>query len=223
MYATSPEFDSEYYYEYPSIVQEIKNVASAHGFKGEYEVEGPCWWTEPEAEAREWGIWYSDIVAAKYHARGIVMHLGMDVGVGIQGPSGYSSRSKIDSTIRNLCTLMEGARPITLPMEIQSTATNLKSYSFSLPDSSYLIAVWTDGIAVDDDPGITTTLVLHGFSDQWVTGIDVLYGFQQQMITDTEDEDLVIRNLMVKDYPIILHLVPTRYIFLPLVLKGYAH
>ena len=56
MYATSPEFDSEYYYEYPSIVQEIKNMASAHGFKGEYETDELFWWTEPESEALEWGV-----------------------------------------------------------------------------------------------------------------------------------------------------------------------
>jgi hypothetical protein len=75
---------------------------------------------------------------------------------------------------------------------------------------------------VDDDPGITTTLTLPGSSDQRATGIDVLYSFEQQVITDTEDGNLVIRNLLVKDYPIILRLAPTRYVFLPIVLKGYA-
>ncbi len=40
-----------------------------------------------------------------------------------------------------------------------------------------------------------------------VDEFDVLNGFEQQMITSTEDGNLVIRNLLVKDYPIILHLV----------------
>ena len=41
MYGASPQYDyyRQYYYDYPSIVEEIKNVASAHGFKGEYIAE----------------------------------------------------------------------------------------------------------------------------------------------------------------------------------------
>ena len=32
-------------------------------------------------------------------------------------------------------------------------------------------AVWTDGIAVDDNPGVEATIALHGFSAQKVIGI----------------------------------------------------
>jgi len=39
-------------------------------------------------------------------------------------------------------------------------------------------------------------------------GIDVLNGFEQELITNLEGGSLVIRNLLVKDYPIILHLTP---------------
>jgi hypothetical protein len=37
-----------------------------------------------------------------------------------------------------------------------------------------------------------------------VTGIDVFNGFEQELITENENGNLVIRNLLVKDYPIIL-------------------
>ena len=37
-------------------------------------------------------------------------------------------------------------------------------------------------------------------------GIDVLYGFEQELIAETENGNLVIGNLLVKDYPIILRL-----------------
>jgi hypothetical protein len=40
-------------------------------------------------------------------------------------------------------------------------------------------------------------------------------------MTDTVDGNLVIRDLLVKDYPIILRLSSTRYVFLPLLSKGY--
>jgi len=39
---------------------------------------------------------------------------------------------------------------------------------------------------------------------QTVTATDVLSGLEQEMLTDTEDGDLVIRGLLVKDCPIVL-------------------
>ena len=44
------------------------------------------------------------------------------------------------------------------------------------------------------------------FVAQKVIGIDVLHGFEQELIAETENGNLVIRNLLVKDYPIILRL-----------------
>ena len=57
-------------------------------------------------------------------------------------------------------------------------------------------------------------------SDTTVTGIDVLQGYEQELVASEEGGNLVIRDLLVKDYPIILRLSPTRYVFLPAVLKG---
>lgn len=51
--------------------------------------------------------------------------------------------------------------------------------------------------------------------------IDVLYGYQQQVITGTVDGNLVIRDLLVNDYPVLLRLRSTKRIFLPSVLKGH--
>ena len=134
------------------------------------------------------------------------MHLGMDVRVGLGG--WRSDQPSSMTTIRNLCTIMAGDKPISLPLEVQSKARNIKSYSFSLPNGDRLIALWTDGVAVDADPGVEATLLLPGFSSQKVTGIDVLNNFEQQMVTDTETGNQVIHKLLVKDYPIILRLMP---------------
>lgn len=135
------------------------------------------------------------------------MHLGMDVSVTNNStPSAFSSRRFTDAAITNLCTIMAGAEAISLPLEIEIDATNVMSYSFSLSNGDYLVALWTDGVAVDDDPGISTTLTLPDFSIGEVLGIDVLYGFEQELITETENGNLVISNLLVKDYPTILRL-----------------
>jgi hypothetical protein len=150
-------------------------------------------------------------VAAKYFGRGIFMHLGMDVTVGVGGGN---------NVVRNLCTVMAGAEAAKLPVEIQTTLTNTVSYTFSLPNGDRLVALWANGVAAEYDAGVTATLTFPDLSDAEVRGIDVLYGFEQQVVTSEQDGNLVIRSLLVKDYPIVLRLGATRRVFLPLVLKG---
>jgi hypothetical protein len=199
----SPEYSS-YYYDYPDIVQQIKDAATANGFQGKYRADEvtyrspDCPWCFPG------DFLNTNITAAKYYARAIILHLGMDMDVGI----GASSSSRVESfeAVRNLCTLMAGAKPAKFPVEIQGEATNIVSYSFSLSNSDYLVALWTDRVAVDNDPGIETTLTFQDISTSEVIGIDVLYGYQQQLVATTEDGNLIVRDLLVKDYPIILRI-----------------
>lgn len=203
-----PGYDEtrEYYYEYPSIVQEIKDVASAHGFTGEYIVEELIWWTPEDSALEPCFPWtYTEILSAKYYARAVMMHLGMNVTVGVDrveaGEHPITGR-----VIQNLCTTMAGAESINLSIEIQSNATNISSYSFSLSNGDNLVALWTNGVAVDEDPGVKATIIIPNFSAQKVIGIDVLNGYQQSIITGNENGNLVIQNLIVRDYPLIIHI-----------------
>jgi hypothetical protein len=214
-YGESPAYEElrDYYYAYPSMVQEIKDTASAHGFTGEYWVDEMGWGTQETAQPDHPWV-YSPTAASKYLARGIVMHLGMGITAGI-------APTRLVDVGRNLSTVMSGAQPAELPMQIQTTVTNTVSYTFALPHDDYLVALWTDGIAADYDPGITTTVTISGFMDYTVTGVDVLHGFEQPIIASQENGNLVIRDLLVKDYPIILRLSATRYVFLPILLKDH--
>ena len=134
-----------------------------------------------------------------------VLQLGLDVGVGVEAV--HSKRRRPFETMRNLSTVMAGASPSSLAVEVESAATNIMSYAFTLPNGDRLFALWTDGAAVDDDPGVRTTLTFSAPSAQKVVAIDVLNGFEQELITETENGNLVIRNLLVKDYPLILRLI----------------
>jgi len=214
LYDVAPniEFYRNYYYEYPSIVQEIKQTASAHGFQGEYWGTEITWcseefpWCHPADQP--WGQQKTNLLAAKYFARWIVWHHGMDVGVSVGGYQPDSPWSY--PTIRNLNTVMAGNKPIELAVEIESGATNLMSFGFSLPHGDRLFALWTDGVAVDDDPGVPATLTFPNLSAQKVIGIDVLHGFEQELVIEMVDGHLVIRDLLVKDYPIILRLIQVK-------------
>jgi hypothetical protein len=207
MYGTSPEFDPEYYSKYPSIVQKIKDTASAHGFNGTYEADELTWFTIDGMFWDGWSKRYSDTVAAKYMARGIVMHLGMDVTAGIGSALLFDSNwILIPSTIRNLSTIMAGAKTTSFPVEIETEAKNVVSYAFSLPNGDSLVAFWEDGAASEDDSGLNAVLTLPGLSAQQVIGMDVLNGFEQQLVTNNENGDLVVRNLLIKEYPILIRL-----------------
>ena len=203
-YGDSPENNSNYYFAYPSTVEQIKATAISHGFTGKYRADEfvyrspDCTWCDPG------DVSYSNVTSAKYTARDIVLNLGMDVGVGVGGSS--SLRLNLYSVVQNLCTLMAGAKPESLPVDIQTQATNIKSFGFSLPNGDRLLALWTDDVAVDDDPGVSSTVTIPGFSKWTATGIDILNSIEQKLITSNENGDLVIQNFLIKDYPIIIRL-----------------
>jgi hypothetical protein len=197
---SSPEFGPEDYYNYPSLLQEIKDVASSHGFEGEYIAAELHFRTSESYHPHEPWV-HTDIAAAKYLARGAVTSLGMDFTTGLAA----NNREQI-SVAQNLATIMAGANPTNLPIEIESEATDIRSYSFSLTNGDRLIALWTDGVAVDEDPGVNAALTITNFSAQKVTGIDVLKGDQQLITTSNESGNLMIKDLIVRDYPLILRI-----------------
>lgn len=201
MFSSSPEYNEQYYYKYPTLLQQFKDTANAHGFKGEFVAEElvysspDCYWCNPSDYP------YSNKTAAKYYARGIVMNLGLSVSVGVAGNS--STRQPSYNAIQNLCTLMAGAKPEEIPVTMESQATNIKSYGFALPNGDKLLAVWSDGVVINEDPGVPSTITLSGFSDWGATGIDVLNGIEQKLIAGSENGNLLISNFLIKDYPII--------------------
>ncbi len=204
LFGDSPETDPEYYRTYPQLVQKIKEMAVANGFQGEFMAEEiiyrspDCSWCNPSDHL------YSDVTAAKYYARGIMLHLGMDVGVGIAGNSHV--RRVSFTTIQNLCTIMAGARAEDIPITIDSQAANIRGYTFVYPNGDRLIALWTDGVAVKWDPGVSATVTAQGIHAKKVTALDALNDYEQELVFREENGNLVIPDLMVKDYPIILHL-----------------
>jgi hypothetical protein len=216
-YGNSPEHDAEYYNGYRSLVGRIKDTAEAHGFRGGYAVDEMTWRTLENSHPDDPYV-YSKIVAAKYYGRGIVMHLGMDITAGVAG-EGYDQIAPIVSVVHNLSTVMARARTERLPAQMVSQATDVVSYTFSLANGDQLVALWTDGVAVDNDPGVATTVTVPGALDHRVTGVDVLYGFEQELVAREVGGGLVIDDLLVKDYPLILRVSAVRRAYLPVVVR----
>jgi hypothetical protein len=123
----------------------------------------------------------------------------MSFGVNPEDVPGYP-------TVRYLNTLMNGLTPTELAVDVVTSAMNIKSYAFVSPDGDTLFALWTDDVASEDDPGVDLTLTFAGRADQQVVGVDVVNGFEQEIVVEEENGDLVIRDLLIKDYPIIFRL-----------------
>jgi len=208
MYGTSPEYDAEYCSQYPAIVRRIRDTASTNGFRGTYEADELTWHT---VEGQFWDGWsrrYDDTVAAKYLARGVVMHLGMDVAVGVGSGLVFDQKwVSIPSAVRSLSTVMAGHEAIDMPVEIATEHDGPVCYcSFRYTNGDRMLAVWTDGVAQSEDHGVPATITFPDLVAEAVTGINVLYGFEQELVFEVDGEDTIVRDLLVKDYPILIRL-----------------
>jgi len=51
-----------------------------------------------------------------------------------------------------------------------------------------------------------STVNIPGFSNWTAMGIDIFNGIEQELIVRSENGNLVIQDLLIKDYPIIIRL-----------------
>ncbi len=214
-----PHYDNipgdPYYQDYPQIVQSIKELAASQGFTGEYFADEILWQTVDEPDWDN-GPPVTSSIAGKYFTRAITEHRGLGVNVTINTwfiePENGNAPKGALTPIQNLCDTLAGAEPVSMALSLETEGdANMRSYAFILPDGDRLLALWTNDEAVEEDSGVNTTLTIPASSAQKVIGIDILNGFEQELVAETENGDLVIRNLLVKDYPIILRFVGPRF------------
>ncbi len=207
MYGTSPEFDGEYYARYGSIVRQIKEAAAANGFEGRYRADELTWFTEGGMNWDGWSMRYPDVVAAKYTARAVVWHLGMDVAAGIGSALLFDPAwEQTPTTVTYLAGIMAGMTPSSLPVEIATQAEQPVSFTFSNSSGNRAIALWDDRPATEDSPSVNARLTLPDCLAPYAVGQDVIRGFEQQLQTRCVDGRLVIDGLLIQDYPLIFEL-----------------
>ena len=197
---------ADYYYGYPSLIQQMGAAATAHGFAGELLGSELLWQTELTEHICPGcgGPSYSPVQAAKYYARGITSQLGMDI---LTGVGGVDVVVPIFAVVRNLSTVMAGHESIDMPVEVDIEYDEPVAYcAFRYPNGDRILAVWTDGVAHDEDPGAPATITFPGLTVGNVTGIDVLHGFEQELTFEIDGADTIVRDLLVKDYPILIRL-----------------
>lgn len=198
------EQDPGYYVNYPSLLADIMDTARVNGFQGEFLAGEIHYASDRCAGCTGADPTYTETVKAKYTARAIIMHFGNDVAVTLAAMS--SGRHTHYNTIRYIANVFAGVAPEQFAVDIQTVAQNIKVFTFTRPDGSKLVALWTDGKAVEDNLGIPATITLPGFSGWRASGIDILNGFEQELISTDENGNLIIRDFLMMDYPVIIRL-----------------
>ena len=197
-----------YWETYPQSVRDFMAEAEALGFAGEYYVDEMVWRSGLDYVPSEPPI-YTEIQAAKLAARANVLHLALgfeEASNQLKMPAGILRLPRYYA-LQNLCTALAGNESIDMPTVIEVDYDGPVAYcAFRYPNGDRMLAVWTDGIAQDEDPGVPATITFPGLAAGSVTGIDVLHGFEQELVFEIDGEDTIVRDLLVKDYPILLRL-----------------
>lgn len=202
----SMEYNPQAYLEYPKQVNTIVEEAYAHGFKGQFFANEIGFRTASTPDPFGFNeYFYSPMVAAKYYARGIVFHQGNGFFTNI-GLEDYTSITPIKNTVTNLATILAEVEPINLSATIESSAENIYQFSFQYSNGDYLLALWNDQPAIDGDPAIPTDIYFALENLQTITAIDPLYSYQKELDFKEENGQIVIRDFLLKDYPIFLKL-----------------
>jgi hypothetical protein len=189
-----------YYQNYPKMVEGIKELAASQGFSGEFFADEVLWTTGVVEEDSDGGPTVSTNIAAKMYTRAIAEHRGLDVNLTINT---FFQEGGL-APIQNINHTLAGTEPIDMEFSIEGDTSDIRTYAFSLPDGDRLIALWNNGEVLENDPGIEVSLTIPGASGRETVGIDVFYGFEQELITEIGDDELIIRELLVRDYPIFI-------------------
>ena len=197
-YGTLPT--DPYYRDYPEFVGKIKEMAEENGFTGEYYAD-ELLWGEPSQEDWTSSPEVSKMVAAKLYTQAITMHRGLDVNVTVN----TFFQEPFTEPILNLCNLLAGAEPVEITVSIEG---DISQYGFVLPNGDKLVAFWRNGTVVEEDEGEKHTLTVNDSAAKKVVGVDVIQGFEQELTFELVDGNLVVNDLLVKDYPIFLRITP---------------
>ncbi len=201
----SPELQTEFYYGYPELVREIRRIAEAGGFEGELLAEEITLRTAKTPHSSEY-MGYDEIPALKYTLRVALMNLGLDLATGLNFEN-LEETPLHERMTQNLCTVMAGHEAIDMPVDIDIAYEGPVAYcAFRYNNGDRMLAIWTDGIAQDEDPGVPATITFPYLTAETFVGINILHGSEQELVFEIDENSTIVRDLLVKDYPILIRL-----------------
>lgn len=180
MYGSSPDYAEliDYYENYPEFIKAFQEKAQTSGFEGIFMAEEMVWRTAGHQVVNEPWI-YSDVVAAKYYLRGIVINRGLDMAAGIGG-EGMNENQVLMKMLPNLNTIMAGMEPVNVDLKVDNEVNDIRWYAFNDQAGNKIIAIWRDVKAVDFDEGSPINVEIDTISND-IFAVDLMFSFQQPM------------------------------------------
>jgi hypothetical protein len=202
----SPVFHSEYYYGYDAMWNNIKQIAKANGFHGEYDADELNYRSNYSLNSLqpETGDYhpYEPEIAAKYIGRMIAINLGLDISVGTSGTNA-NARPFEGKMIRNMAYLLDGLHASSFPVSVKSESKLIRYYTFVDDGGNKYIVIWDDGAAKvvsDNFPGSITVGDTTAVS---VTAIDPFYSTMQKMKFANNENEVLLNGINMTDSPVI--------------------
>lgn len=215
--------DQPEYRSYRADVRAWKQHCQSAGFKGEYMATESGWYAPyPAPEKPFGGGAVSEIVKAKCLARYITMSVGLDLttfwnttwhhytwwDLGLfrnsfsADPISPTQPQAAYYVLRNLCTLLDSAVPISIDVQFSNSTKEVDMDAFRLPNGDSLLAIWLSGEPVDLSPTMITDANIASNPFSSATAINVLNGTEQPL----QIVGHKIPQLVIQDYPVFLRL-----------------
>ncbi len=202
----SPVFRSEYYYGYDAMWRNIKQVAEANGFHGEYIADELNYRSDYSLSSLqpEGGDYhpYEPEIAAKYIGRMIAMNLGLDISVGTSGTNAIA-RPFEGNMIRNMAYLFDGLHAHPFPLDVQSESSLVRYYTFVDEDGNKYVAIWDDGEARVVSDNLPGSITVQDTSAVSVVAMDPFYSTMQEMRFTNGEHGVLLDKVNITDFPVI--------------------
>ncbi len=202
----SPVFRSEYYYGYDAMWKNIKQIAEANGFHGEYIADELNYRSDYSLNALqpEWGDYhpYEPEIAAKYIGRMIAINLGLDISVGTSGTNAVA-RPFEGNMIRNMAYLFDGLRAHSFPLSVKSESSLIRYYTFVDRDGNKYLAIWDDGEARVVSDRFASSITVQDTAAISALAMDPFYSTMQEISFANDAHGVSLDKIDVIDFPVI--------------------
>jgi hypothetical protein len=229
----NPDPTQKEFLEYSEFLRNFKKGCQSRGFKGAY-MATEWTWCAPypplvptgAGDSAFSGIEVTEMQKAKYAARLTLTHLAADVysfwcelfrqqspqlSIGLfrntfsASPLSPTQPEPIYYMMRTLSTVMDKAAPAEVNVQFSPGDPRLEWYTFRKPDGNFMLAVWLKGYAKDDDSQeILTDITFPGGKLSRITAIDTLNGDTQSLTFTCDGENTVLKDIHIKDWPIMI-------------------
>jgi hypothetical protein len=221
-YQTAP--DSPAYRSYRRDVAEFKRECEALGFKGRYAATE--WtWVAPYPPPPD-GFRCSEMQKAKYSARLMIAHCGMDI-ISLYNETFQTGRIDWDVpllrnafqsdpispaqpqpiyyVLRTISTVLDDFHASEFPVEF-SSSKDFDCYTFRRGDGELLVAVWIPDRAEDGIVEEKSDIILPGVRAKGAWAVDTMNGTEQELNLTYRDNTTVLEGMLIKDYPVFIRI-----------------